>query len=78
MAEHFDAQVSFTCTCGARLSWPDDAIDSTEIVCTNCGKRIGTYADLRDAAKRAAGREVASALKDEIRKALKGGNIKFK
>jgi DNA-directed RNA polymerase subunit RPC12/RpoP len=60
--------VSFNCKgCGAKLSWPDDAIDSTEISCSNCGKYFGTYRDLRDAAMDATKAKVESMIKDVLK-----------
>lgn len=57
--------VSFNCKrCGAKLSWPDDAIDSTEISCSNCGKHFGTYLDLRNAAMDATKAEIESTMKN--------------
>jgi hypothetical protein len=42
---------SLTCRkCGNKLQWPDDASDSTEIKCQDCGEHFGTYRDLRNAA----------------------------
>ena len=43
--------VSFRCkACDTKLTWSDDALDSTEIACKQCGKVFGTYADLRHTA----------------------------
>lgn len=62
------AQVSFKCgNCGTKIVWSDDAIDSTEIFCANCGERAGTYGDLRDAAMEAAKAKVESILKDAFK-----------
>jgi len=57
-------QVSFRCdVCDFLLDWPDDADDSTPIVCKNCGAHHGTYRDLRDRAAQDAAIEVAAILK---------------
>ena len=56
--------VSFRCkSCGAKLTWPDDAIDSTELSC-QCGQYFGTYADLRDTALEGVKSKVESMFKD--------------
>jgi len=61
-------QVSFNCKkCGEKLSWSDDAIDSTKISCQKCGEHFGTYADLRHTAVEATKSKVASILKDKIK-----------
>ena len=61
--------VSFRCdACDAKIEWPDDATDSTPIVCKKCGKHHGTYTDLRHTAMEAV-RAKAEAM---IKKALKG------
>ena len=66
--------VSFNCKdCGAKLEWSDDAIDTTEIRCKNCGKYFGTYRDLRDTALKAV-RDKAEAI---IKDALKRSQIDF-
>jgi len=60
--------VSFKCDkCATKLVWTDDAIDSTEIFCANCGESAGTYRDLRDAAMAATRDRVKSMLKDAIK-----------
>ncbi|TAM86664.1 MAG: hypothetical protein EPN41_09450 [Candidimonas sp.] len=61
--------VSFSCKgCGTRLSWLDDAIDSTKISCSNCGKYFGTYLDLRNAAMDATKAEIESRMEDILKR----------
>jgi DNA-directed RNA polymerase subunit RPC12/RpoP len=61
--------VSFRCdTCNAKIEWPDDAIDSTPIICKQCGKLHGTYADLRETALEA----VRAKAESIIKRGLKG------
>lgn len=61
-------QVSFSCkSCGAKLEWPDNAIDSTEIKCQNCGVRFGTYRDLRDTALEAVRDKAEVIVKDAFK-----------
>jgi DNA-directed RNA polymerase subunit RPC12/RpoP len=63
------AQISFKCKkCGEKLSWSDDAIDSTLIICKKCGQRFGTYADLRHTAVEATKSKLESMLKDAIKR----------
>jgi DNA-directed RNA polymerase subunit RPC12/RpoP len=58
-------EVSFSCKqCGEKLTWSDDAIDSTEISCKRCGKVFGTYADLRETALEATKAKAESIIKD--------------
>lgn len=57
--------ISFTCkACGTKLTWSNDAIDSTVISCKKCGKVFGAYADLRHTAVDALKSKVDSTLKD--------------
>lgn len=61
--------VSFACkACGEKLTWSDDAVDTTEIFCKECGKRFGTYADLRNTAIEAVKDRVESMFKDAIKR----------
>ena len=61
--------VSFRCkVCGTKLTWPDDAIDTTELACTNCGEYFGTYADLRHTAVEGVKARVESILKDALKR----------
>ncbi len=61
--------VSFNCkTCGERLTWPDDTVDTTEIFCKKCGKRFGTYADLRNTALDAVRSKAESIMKDAFKR----------
>lgn len=50
--------------CGSTITWPDDAVDSTEISCSNCGEHIGTYGELKEAAVQASKDHIESKLKD--------------
>lgn len=60
--------VSFNCkACGTKLTWDDNATDTTEIFCKKCGKRFGTYADLRNAAMGAVKDKVESVIKDAFK-----------
>jgi DNA-directed RNA polymerase subunit RPC12/RpoP len=62
-------EVSFSCKkCGTKLSWSDDAVDSTEILCKNCGERFGTYADLRATAVENVRAKAVSAIKDALKR----------
>ncbi|MBI5520746.1 MAG: hypothetical protein HY916_11905 [Desulfovibrio sp.] len=55
--------ITFNCgKCRTQLSWPDDACDSTEICCKQCGERAGTYGELREKGTEAARKEVESML----------------
>jgi len=61
--------VSFKCEkCGAKIVWPDDIIDSTEVFCANCGESAGTYSDLRDTAMSATRDRVSAMLKDAFKR----------
>lgn len=61
--------VSFRCkSCGIKLEWSDDAVDSTEINCKNCGTRFGTYAELRDAAVEAVREKAVGIMKDAFKR----------
>lgn len=61
--------VSFNCKkCGTKLGWPDDAIDSTEIKCQNCGMVFGTYRDLRDTALEAVRERAVGIIKDAFKR----------
>ncbi len=61
--------VSFRCdACNAKIRWTDDAVDSTEIICKNCGKCHGTYADLRHTAMEAVRGRVESIMKDALKR----------
>lgn len=60
--------ISFNCKrCGTKLTWPDDATDSTKIACSNCGEDFGTYADLRHTAMEATKAKIESMLKDAFK-----------
>lgn len=61
-----DISVSPRCgRCGSALSWDDATVtDDTVISCPNCGERIGTYGDLKDAAAEAAANRVNEMLRD--------------
>jgi transcription elongation factor Elf1 len=61
--------VSFRCkSCGTKLTWSDDAVDSTEITCKNCGTRFGTYADLRHTAVETVKEKVTALFKDAFKR----------
>jgi len=61
--------VSFNCkNCGAKLSWRDDATDSTKIACEQCGIHFGTYADLRHTAVEAVKSKAESMMKDVFKR----------
>jgi DNA-directed RNA polymerase subunit RPC12/RpoP len=63
------AQISFKCKkCGEKLSWSDNVTDSTLIVCKKCGKRFGTYADLRHTAVEATKSKLESIMKGAIKR----------
>jgi hypothetical protein len=56
--------VSFRCKrCDAKLTWSEDAIDSTDLFC-QCGQYFGTYADLKHTALEGVRSKVESMLKD--------------
>jgi len=60
--------VSFRCkACGTKLTWPDDAIDSTELSC-QCGKYFGTYADLRHTALEGVKSRIESIMQDAFKR----------
>jgi DNA-directed RNA polymerase subunit RPC12/RpoP len=59
--------VSFRCKdCGTLVTWPENAIDSTPISCTNCGLHLGTYGDIGNAAAEAVGDKIETLFKDAI------------
>lgn len=61
--------VSFRCKrYGTKLTWTDDATDSTELSCSNCGEYFGTYADLQHTAVEGVKARVESVLKDAIKR----------
>lgn len=61
--------VSFHCKqCGTKLTWSDDAVDSTSIDCKSCGLHFGTYADLRHTAIEAVKDRVESMFKDVFKR----------
>jgi transcription elongation factor Elf1 len=61
--------VSFNCKqCGARITWSDDAVDSTAISCSNCGFHFGTYRDLRDTAIDAVRQRVEGLFRDTFKR----------
>jgi hypothetical protein len=63
------ASVSFNCKqCGTKLTWSDDAVDSTSIDCKNCGFHFGTYADLRHTAMEALKSRVGSMMEDAFKR----------
>lgn len=60
--------VRFKCPiCRTRVTWPDNAVESTKIACKNCGADLGTYRDLCDQATEGA----AATIKSIIEKAFK-------
>jgi len=64
-----EISITFKCgKCGHKLGWPDDAVDSTQLTCTNCGEDAGTYGDLHKQGMDATRAKVRAILK----KALKG------
>jgi hypothetical protein len=57
-------KVTFSCDlCGARIGWPDDAVDSTGITCQKCNQDCGTYGDLRAKAMEAAKAKIRAEIK---------------
>jgi len=65
--------VSFACKkCRTKLTWPDDAVDTTKISCTNCGEYFGTYEDLRHTAMEAVKARTEQIMKD----VLEGGEVR--
>ena len=61
-------QVSFKCPrCRTTLEWPDDAVDSTKIACTNCGEDCGTYGDLSNRAVEATKAHIQRLMKDALK-----------
>jgi len=64
-----EISISFRCeACNAKIEWPDDAVDSTEITCKDCGKYHGTYEDLRHTAMDAAKTKVRSLIEDVFKR----------
>lgn len=54
--------------CGTVLEWPDDAIDSTKISCSNCGDDAGTYGDLKREATAAISAKIEGMFKDAFKR----------
>ena len=50
--------------CGARVVWPEDAVEDTKLICQDCGDDLGTYGDLH--------RQGMEAGRAEIKRRLKG------
>lgn len=64
-----EVPVSFNCKgCGEKLTWSDDAVDSTNLSCKKCGKYFGTYADLRHTATEAVREKAVSAIRDVLKR----------
>lgn len=62
-------QVQFRCPdCNTRISWPDDAVESTKIVCQKCGTEFGTYGDLCNRARDAVIDRVKSIFTDALKR----------
>ncbi|WP_425120309.1 ECs_2282 family putative zinc-binding protein [Burkholderia gladioli] len=56
--------ISFQCkTCGTKLTWPDDAQDATDVLCSKCGASAGNYGSLK--------RQAMDAAKDMVRDAMR-------
>lgn len=61
--------ITFKCgKCGTRVTWPDDAIDTTKLTCANCGDDLGTYGDLRDQGMGAAKAKITSIMKETFKR----------
>jgi hypothetical protein len=64
-----EVPVSFRCKrCGTKLTWTDDAVDITELFCSNCREHFGTYADLRQTAIEGVKSRIESVIKGSFKR----------
>lgn len=60
--------VTFKCSkCGARIVWPDDAVDATKLACVDCGEDAGTYGDLRNAGMEAVKNRIEGIFQEAVK-----------
>jgi hypothetical protein len=67
--------LNFSCPrCSGAITWPEDAINETPIVCKPCDVQYGTYGELKALANSKAEDHVGEMVKDAF-KGLKGWEV---
>jgi predicted nucleic acid-binding Zn ribbon protein len=77
---HVTVPVSFTCKkCGGNtLELPDNPSDDSIAICKSCQTQLGRWGEIKAAAAHKVGEAAVDSMRESLKKAFSGSDIKFK